>query len=255
MASVRVTMPVPSVTLVRLNRPEKRNALSVALLVEMADAFNDAARDNNVRCVILAGDDQAFSAGADIAELRQRGPEMLADPVRIASWSAIERFPKPLIAAVDGVALGGGNELAMLADIVVAGAGARFGQPEVSIGGTPGDGGTQRLVRAVGKSMAMQMILAGEPIDADTALRCGLVSEVTPPGEAVARALSIAESIASGSPSAAVLAKAAILHAFESTLASGLAFERQISRINSMSADRKKGLEAFLHRRQDHDEH
>lgn len=170
-------------------------------------------------------------------------------PGRLDDWREIENFPKPLVAAATGYVLGGGNELAMMADIIIAGDDARFGQPEIKIGIFPGDGGTQRLVRAVGKSLAMQMILTGEPISAETALRAGLVSEVVPSNEAASRAVEIAAFIARYSPIATRAAKQSVLQAFQSPLAEGLAFERKIFAEAFASQDRREGMAAFVERR------
>ena len=182
----------PGIRVLTLDRPDKCNALSTALLAAVAARCRAAAVDTSVRCVVIAAAGPAFCAGADIAEMRDGGPHAVGERERQRQWAVIEQFPKPFIAAVEGPAFGGGNELAMLADIVVAGPNARFGQPEVGIGGMPGDGGTQRLVRAVGKGLAMQMILTGKPIDASTALHSGLVSECVQAGSALARAMEIA---------------------------------------------------------------
>ncbi len=249
MSLVLVSRPRPGVLLVTLNRPEKRNALSTALVVEVAGTLARAAGDDDVRCVVLAGDDRAFSAGADIKEMVDGGLAALADDRRLAAWDAIQAFEKPLVAAVNGVCLGGGNELAMLADIVVAGETARFGQPEINLGILPGDGATQRLARAVGKSLAMKLVLTGEPIDAATAREAGLVAEITPPGETLGRALAIAVTIAEKAPVAARLAKAAVLAAFEQPLSGGLAFERKLLYRAFQTADRTEGMSAFLEKR------
>jgi enoyl-CoA hydratase len=248
-ALVAAARPEPGVLHLRLDRPAKRNALSTALLAELAGLLARAADEREIRCVILAGDDKAFSAGADIEEMLEGGVEVLRDPGRAASWRTIEIFPKPLIAVVDGVALGAGNELAMLADVIVAGEGASFGQPEVAIGGMPGDGGTQRLARLVGKGAAMRMILTGLPIDARTALALGLVVEVVPAGESGARALELARRIARTAPLAAMAAKRAVLDAFELPLSEGLRREREAMLGLAASRDRKEGLAAFLERR------
>jgi enoyl-CoA hydratase len=175
--------PSPHVAQLTLNRPSKRNALSNELIAVLASALRAAAQDDAVRCVVICGDEGFFSAGADIKEMQQRGFEAIDNRARRSAWKDISDFTKPLIAAVDGICYGGGHELALLADIAIAGAGATFGQPEINIGILPGDGATQRLTRVAGKSLAMLMILTGEPIDAAAALRSGLVAEVveTPP--------------------------------------------------------------------------
>lgn len=249
MTLILVSRPRSRVMLIRLNRPEKRNALSVQMMSELAAVLNDAARDDDIGCVVVTGDARAFSAGADIADQHARGTDSTFAPERLAAWSTVERFPKPLIAAVDGYALGGGNELAMLADVIIAGDHAIFGQPEIKIGITPGDGATQRLPRLVGKSMAMKMILSGEMIDAPTALQFGLVAEVVPAAQTVERALDLAATIAEKSPIALRLVKEAVLKAFELPLAEGLAFERETVGRAMASEDRREGMAAFLEKR------
>ena len=242
-------MARPGVLRITLERPRKRNALSVALLVEVAAHLTRAEAGDEVRCAVLTGDERAFSAGADIAEMVDDGFATIESPARKAAWAVIEDFPKPLVAAAAGYAFGGGNELAMLADIMIAGTSARFGQPEISIGVIPGDGGTQRLTRAVGKSLAMKMILTGEPIDAATAFAAGLVAEVVADDMVLARALDIAETIAAKAPVAARLAKKAVLAAYETPLHSGLAVERQAVAAAFQTEDRTEGMAAFLEKR------
>jgi enoyl-CoA hydratase len=246
---VELTRPAEGVAHLTLNRPQKLNALSVALLSELVRCLRDAERDTSVGCVVLSGRGRAFSAGADIADQHEHGEEVVFHPGRLDDWREIENFPKPLVAAATGYVLGGGNELAMMADIIIAGDDARFGQPEIKIGIFPGDGGTQRLVRAVGKSLAMQMILTGEPISAETALRAGLVSEVVPSNEAAGRAVELAACIARYSPIATRAAKQSVLQAFQSPLAEGLAFERKIFAEAFASQDRREGMAAFVERR------
>jgi enoyl-CoA hydratase len=241
--------PRPGVLLVTLNRPEKRNALNVEMLGALAAALEEARADDRIRCVVLAGDDRAFCAGTDIAEMATGGLAVLESEARAGAWKAVERFPKPLIAAVAGLAFGGGHELAMLCDIVIAGANARFAQPEINIGILPGDGATQRIPRNVGKSLAMKLVLGGAPIDAETALRAGLVAEVVPHEETLARALELAASIAEKSPIALRLAKEAVLAAYETSLAAGLKEERRILARAFATQDRAEGMRAFLEKR------
>jgi enoyl-CoA hydratase len=237
------------VLLVTLNRPKQLNALSGALLGELGQAMRAAAEDESVRCVVLAGNERVFSAGADIKEMTAAGIAAIDNAARQEAWRRIERFPKPLVAAVAGHCLGGGHELAMLADIVVAGEDARFGQPEINLGILPGGGATQRLTRAVGKSLAMKLILTGEPIDARTALAAGLVAEVVPTARALERAIELAGKIAEKSPVAARLAKGAVLAAFDTPLAQGLEAERQAVRLAFTTADRIEGMAAFVEKR------
>jgi enoyl-CoA hydratase len=232
-----------------LNRPEKRNALSNALIVKLAELLDDAAVDPAIRCVVLCGTREVFSAGADIGEMRDRGFEAIDNPARQGAWNRIAAFPKPLIAAVEGIAFGGGHELALLADFVVAGSSARFAQPEINIGILPGDGATQRLTRIAGRPLSMMMVLTGEPIDAATALRAGLVAEVIDAGGALARALDLAGRIACKSPAAARLAKEAVRAAYETTLTAGLQAERRAIRHAFSLPDYKEGMAAFFEKR------
>ena len=248
MEFILVTEPRPKVTLVTLNRSAKRNALSIALMGELASVLERAAADDEVRCVVITGDEIAFSAGADINDQLERGLGAVFADERLDAWRTVEQFQKPLVAAVEGYALGGGCELALLADIVIAGETARFGQPEINIGIFPGDGATQRLSRWVGKSMAMKMILSGEMIDAAEAKAIGLVAEVAA-GKTVERALDLAAVIAEKSPIALRLAKEAILTAFETPLAAGLEFERRNLALAFDSDDQKEGMRAFVEKR------
>jgi enoyl-CoA hydratase len=237
------------VFLLELNRPEKLNALSKQLLKSLETLLQAAKEDARVHCVVLAGSQKAFSVGADIHDFALRGLESYLDPERLEGWRAIEEFPKPIIAAVNGYAIGGGAELAMVCDIVIAGENAKFGQGEIAIGSIPGDGGTQRLPRFVGKSLAMQMILTGQTIDASQALRAGLVSEVTPSDQTVTRALEIARRIAELPTLAVQMAKEAVLKAFELPLSEGLAHERKLVGKTFQTEDRAEGLKAFLEKR------
>jgi len=237
------------VRLLTLNRPQRRNALNVELLDALAHDLRRSEQDPTVRCVIISGDERAFSAGADIHEMRELGPAVFASQTRDTAWRAIEAFAKPLIAAVEGVALGGGNELVLLADIVVAGEAARFGQPEAAIGGMPGDGGTQRLIRSVGKGAAMRMILTGKPIGAVDAYRLGLVTRLCPAGDAVAEARIIAGDIAAAAPLAVRSAKRSLLAAFELPLAAGLKAERRAMLDLVGTFDREEGMAAFAEKR------
>lgn len=243
------TFPRPHVLLLRLNRPSKRNALNNELIAELAAACRKAALDDDVRCAVLCGSDTFFSAGADIKEMQERGFEAIDNTVRRSAWRDIANFPKPLVAAVEGICFGGGHELALLADIIIAGEAAVFGQPEINIGILPGDGATQRLTRVAGKSLAMLMILTGEPIAARTALQAGLVAEVTESGRAQARALDIAEIIAHKPPRSTELAKAAVLAAYQTTLDTGLEFERQAIRHAFTTSDQQEGMNAFFEKR------
>ncbi|MCK1419692.1 MULTISPECIES: enoyl-CoA hydratase-related protein [unclassified Bradyrhizobium] len=243
------TSPRAHVRVVTLNRTSKRNALSNDLIAQLGASLRQAALNEDVRCVVLCGHEAFFSAGADIKEMQQRGFEAIDNPARRSAWRDIANFPKPLIAAVEGICFGGGHELALLADIAIAGEGARFAQPEINIGILPGDGATQRLTRVAGKSLAMLMILTGQSISARAAMQAGLVAEVVESGQAQARALEIAELIAQKPPRSTELAKVAVLAAFQTTLDAGLEFERQAIRCAFNTADQQEGMHAFFEKR------
>lgn len=243
------TSPRAHVRIVTLNRTSKRNALSNDLIAQLGASLRQAALNEDVRCVVLCGHEAFFSAGADIKEMQQRGFEAIDNPARRSAWRDIANFPKPLIAAVEGICFGGGHELALLADIAIAGEGARFAQPEINIGILPGDGATQRLTRVAGKSLAMLMILTGQSISARAAMQAGLVAEVVESGQAQARALEIAELIAQKPPRSTELAKVAVLAAFQTTLDAGLEFERQAIRCAFDTADQQEGMNAFFEKR------
>ena len=247
MTNIEISRPANAVMLIVLNRPKALNALSKALLSELAAVLGDAAADDVVRCVVLTGNERAFSAGADIKEMPDDGMPVWAAADRLKAWKTIEKFPKPLIAAVNGYALGGGCELTLLSDIVIAGDNAQFGTPEVKIAAFPGDGGTQRLPRAIGKTRAMKMVLSGEFIDAGTARDWGLAVEVVPSAETVDRALEIANMIANNSPLAVRMAKEEILMAFEKPLDESLSLERKL--LLWQSEDHDEGISAFVEKR------
>lgn len=232
-----------------LRRPDARNALRNQSLRELAGVLDLAGADPAVRVAVVTGDARCFAAGADIREMAALGPLEALGDVRPTYWKRIAAFDKPLLAAVEGYALGAGCELVMHADIAIAGQGARFGQPEINLGTIPGAGGTQRLIRTVGKPLAMKMILSGEAIDAQTALAAGLVAEVAADGEALARTLALAARIAAKSPLALRLAKEAALKSFEMGLDAGLAFERRNFSLLAASEDRREGIAAFFEKR------
>lgn len=232
-----------------LQRPQARNALRRQMLAEIAEALESAYAGGEVRCAIVYGGEKVFAAGADLKEMSEQDMiDMLDDP-RPGYWKRITDFPLPIIAAVNGFALGGGCELAMHADIVIAGSNAQFGQPEINLGIIPGAGGSQRLIRAVGKSLASQMVLSGEFINAETARSAGLVSEVTQPELTLERAQQLARRIAARSPLALRQAKQALRQAFEVSLSSGLEFERKAFVMLAGSEDRREGIDAFLEKR------
>jgi enoyl-CoA hydratase len=239
--------PRTGVLQITLNRPRARNALSKKLLSEIADMLKIASEDQEIRCIVLTGDNEAFSAGADIKEMPEEGIPMFADAARLTAWKTIEQFRKPIVAAVNGYALGGGCELALLCDIVICGENAQFGTPEIKIAAFPGDGGTQRLPRLIGKARAMYMVLTGERINADMACNWGLVSEVLPLGETVNRALKIAETIAEYSPIALEMVKAEVLMSFSKPLDESLSLERQL--LLWQTEDHDEGIAAFLEKR------
>lgn len=244
-----VQAPADGVRLITLHRPQALNALNTELLAELANELDAAAHDEHTRAVVITGNRKAFAAGADINEMAERDLVGILNDPRVAHWQRIAAFPKPLIAAVNGFALGGGCELVMCADIVIAGADARFGQPEINLGIIPGAGGTQRLLRAVGKPLAMQLVLTGETLDARHALQAGLISEMTQPELTVERALQVARSIAQKAPLAVRLAKEALLKAQDTDLANGLRFERHAFTLLAGTADRDEGIRAFQEKR------
>lgn len=245
-----VERPRPHVTLLRLNRPEARNALNMELRRALADAFRALDAEDGVRVVVLTGDGRAFAAGADLREMVDAGAVemMLRGTHRL--WQAIADFSKPIVAAVEGYALGGGMELALHADIVVAGEGAKFGQPEVRVGIMPGAGGTQRLLRAVGRYRAMAMLLTGEMVEAHEALTMGFVSRVVPDGEALGRALAMAERIARMPPLAVAQIKEVVNLGADAPLATALALERKAFQLLFDTCDQEEGMRAFLEKRE-----
>jgi len=238
------------VGLVTLNRPEALNALNKATLDELVAAVSDMDADPGVGAVVLTGSGKAFAAGADIKEMASKGYMEMYDADWFRGWEDLTRLRIPLIAAVSGFALGGGCELAMMCDIIIAGDNAKFGQPEINLGVMPGMGGSQRLTRAVGKAKAMDMILTGRFIGAEEAERSGLVSRVVPAGDTVEEALKAAEVIASKSKPAAMLAKEAVNAAFETGLAQGVLFERRLFHSLFATEDQKEGMVAFTEKRE-----
>lgn len=246
---LKVDQPVKGVLTITLNRPEALNALNTKLLEELANLL-DATQDNpEVRAVVITGSRRAFAAGADVREMASLDAVgVLKDP-RVDHWKRITAFKKPLIAAINGFCLGGGCELAMHADIIIAGEDAQFGQPEIKLGIMPGAGGTQRLLRSVGKSLAMQMVLTGEPISAKQAKSAGLISEITVPEMTLERAQAVATQIARHGPIAVEMAKDSLLKAFDTDLASGLLYERKAFTLLAATEDRNEGINAFIEKR------
>jgi enoyl-CoA hydratase len=236
--------------LVRLNRPKQLNALNGAVMDALCTTLEDLDRDDEVRAIVVTGSERAFAAGADIGEMANATAVEMLRTNRIGQWDRIRRITKPVIAAVNGWALGGGCELAMTLDLIVAGEGAKFGQPEINIGVIPGAGGTQRLTRAIGKSRAMRMILTGDTITAAEAERAGLVAAVTQDELVVEDALALAARIATKSPVALRLAKEAVNAAYEMSLTAALAHERRLFYLLFASDDQKEGMAAFLEKRE-----
>jgi len=244
-----VDRPAPGVLLLTLNRPDVRNALRTQTLAELAGHLAFAATDNDTRAVVLTGGLKFFAAGADVREMAPLGPVEILTHERGRHWRAIATFPKPIVACVCGYALGGGCELALCCDFIIAGRNAQFGQPEVNLGMIPGAGGTARLARTAGKALTMQMVLTGQPIGADAALAAGIAVEVDEPESALARAIELASVIAAKPPLAVRLAKEAVLRAFEVPLTDALAAERQAFALLAASHDRNEGIAAFLEKR------
>jgi len=241
--------PEQRTALVRLNRPKQLNALNGAVMDALCLALEELDRDDTVRAIVVTGDERAFAAGADIGEMAGATPIEMLLTNRIGQWDRIRKVTKPVIAAVNGWALGGGCELAMTLDLIVAGEGAKFGQPEINIGVIPGAGGTQRLTRAIGKSKAMEMILTGEPITAAQAEAAGLVARLTADELVVEDALALAAKVATKSPIALRLAKEAVNAAYEMGLTDALAHERRLFYLLFASEDQKEGMAAFLEKR------
>ncbi len=239
----------PYIAHVQLNRPKELNALNLQLMQELRDALKALDEDEAVRVIVLSGNDKAFAAGADIKQMAGRTAMDMYNIDQFSTWDAIKKIKKPVIAAVSGFALGGGCELAMLCDMIVAGETARFGQPEIKIGVMPGAGGTQRLTRAVGKALAMEMVLTGKFITAEQALQVGLINRVVPVELYLEEAFRLAADIAQLSPLAVKMAKESVLRAFDSTLEEGLHFERKNFYLLFASDDQKEGMQAFMEKR------
>lgn len=237
------------VATVLLNRPKVLNALNLALMVELVDALEELDRDPDVRCIVLHGGARAFAAGADITEMAEASPIEMLGRDQFTRWDRIRRVKTPIVAAVSGVALGGGCELAMICDMIVASETARFGQPEINIGVMPGAGGTQRLTRAVGKALAMEMVLTGRMISAEEALRGGLINRIVPVEFYLETAMNLARDVAARPPVAAKLAKESVLKAFDTTINDGLEFERKNFYLLFATEDMKEGMGAFVEKR------
>ncbi len=241
--------PGQHTALVRLNRPKQLNALNGPTMDLLCETLEALDADEEIHAIVVTGSQRAFAAGADIGEMATASPIDMLRSNRIGQWDRVRRITKPVIAAVNGWCLGGGCELAMTLDLIIAGEGARFGQPEITIGVIPGAGGTQRLTRAIGKSRAMEMILTGEPMEAAEALARGLVSRVIPDELVVEDALALAATIAMRSPIAVRVAKEAVNAAYELPLTDALAHERRLFYLLFASEDQKEGMAAFLEKR------
>jgi len=238
-----------AVTLIVLNRPKALNALNSQVLAELIDAFAAFDADKTQRCAVLTGSERAFAAGADIKEMSSQGFAEMYSSNFFAGWERVTATRKPWIAAVAGYALGGGCEVAMMADFIIAADTAQFGQPEIRLGVTPGMGGSQRLTRAIGKAKAMEMCLTGRNMGAEEAERAGLVARIVPADQLIDEAMKTAEAIASMAPLAAIAAKEMVNAAFETGLSQGVLFERRLFHGLFGSEDQKEGMAAFVDKR------
>lgn len=233
----------------QLHRPEALNALNPDLMRELIEALEAFDADEQIGCMVLTGGEKVFAAGADIKRMAEASTIDMLTTDDLAVWDRIRLLKKPLIAAINGYALGGGCEVAMMCDLIIAGETARFGQPEISIGVIPGAGGTQRLTRIAGKAKAMELILTGRPFKAQEALEMGLINKITPEDQTISEAIQLAQSIAEKPAVAVQLAKKAILKSFETSLEEGLDYERQLFYMLFASADQKEGMRAFMEKR------
>ena len=237
------------VALIELNRPKELNALNLQLMGELRDALKSLDDNDEVRAIILTGNEKAFAAGADIKQMANKTAIDMLKIDQFSTWDQIRKTKKPLIAAVSGFALGGGCELAMTCDMIIASESAKFGQPEIKIGVMPGAGGTQRLTKAVGKARAMEMVLTGKFISGEEAMTYGLVNKVVPVEMYLYEATELAKEIAKMSPIAAQLAKESVNRAFETHLDEGLTFERKNFYLTFASEDQSEGMQAFVEKR------
>jgi enoyl-CoA hydratase len=238
------------VGLITFNRPAALNALNAALVGELSDALDDLEADKNIGAIVITGNEKAFAAGADIKEMQSQSfmDAYQADFIT-KDWERIDACRKPVIAAVAGYALGGGAEIAMMCDMIIAADTAKFGQPEISIGTLPGAGGTQRLTRAIGKSKSMEMCLTGRMMEAEEAERAGLVARIVPAADLLDDALVVAAKIAAMSRPMTMITKESVKRAFETSLAEGLRFERRMFHASFATEDQKEGMAAFIEKR------
>ena len=238
------------VGLITLNRPKALNALCAALIDELAQALDGFEADETIGCIVLTGSEKAFAAGADIKEMRDKTyMEAYLEDFITEGWERLSKTRKPVIAAVGGYALGGGCEIAMMCDMIIAAETAKFGQPEITLGTIPGSGGTQRLTRFVGKSKAMDLCLTGRMMDAQEAERCGLVARVVPAESLLDEAMAAARTIAGLSLPSVLMAKEAVNRSYETTLAEGIRFERRLFHSTFATEDQKEGMSAFAEKR------
>lgn len=240
---------VPYVAHIQLNRPKEMNALNLQLMTELKEALKALDADDSVRAIVISGTEKVFAAGADIKQMAGKTAMDMYNIDQFSTWDAIKKTKKPLIAAVSGVALGGGCELTMLCDMIIASETARFGQPEIRIGVMPGAGGTQRLTRAVGKALAMEMVLTGRFITAEEAFKAGLINKIVPVELYLQEAIKMAATVAELSPLAVKMAKEAVLKSFDMSLEEGLHFERKNFYLLFASEDQTEGMQAFVEKR------
>ena len=239
-----------AVGVITLNRPQALNALCAALIDELAQALDDLEADDGIGCIVLTGSEKAFAAGADIKEMQDKTfMQVYQEDFITKGWERLAQTRKPVIAAVAGYALGGGCEIAMMCDMIIAAETAKFGQPEITIGTIPGSGGTQRLTRFVGKAKAMDLCLTGRMMDAEEAERCGLVARVVPADNLLDEAMAAAQTIAGLSRPSVLMAKEAVNRAYETTLAEGIRFERRLFHSTFGTEDQKEGMSAFAEKR------
>lgn len=239
----------PGIALIQLNRPNELNALNLQLMQELRDTLKKLDQNKDVRVIILTGNEKAFAAGADIKQMSDKSAIDMLMIDQFSTWDQIKKTRKPIIAAVSGFALGGGCELAMTCDMIIASETAKFGQPEIKIGVMPGAGGTQRLTKAIGKAKAMELVLTGRFLSAEEALQYQLINKVVPVEMYLQEAVSLAKEIAAMSPVATLLAKESVNRSFETLLEEGLHFERKNFYMTFASEDQKEGMQAFIEKR------
>lgn len=241
--------PQQGIGVIQINRPQVLNALSLQTMTEIVEAMEQFEQSEDIRCIVIHGNEKAFAAGADIKEMSGAGSMQMLERDQFAKWERIRAIKKPIIGAISGFALGGGCELAMNCDMLIVSESAQFGQPEINIGVMPGAGGTQRLTRAIGKVRAMEIALTGRMISAREAWRCGLVNKVVPVESYFQEAMALAAEIAAKAPIAVKLIKESILKSFSTTLEGGLEYERKNFYLLFSSDDQKEGMNAFIEKR------